>query len=76
MVDLEGVAAARRRRDGPRVEDSCVWLDVRFVRPRLELGRFDSDERVRFAGGCCVSDEFFRFGGIINGNPLNEIYHT
>ena len=48
MVDLKGVAAARRRRDGPRVEDSCVWLeDVRFVRPRLELGRFDSDERVR-----------------------------
>ena len=77
MVDLKGVAAARRRRDDPRVEGSCVWFeDVRFVRPRFELGRFDSDERVRFAGGCWVADEFFRFGGIINGNPLNEIYHT
>ena len=59
------------------MEGSCVWFeDVRFVRPRFELGRFDSDERVRFAGGCWVADEFFRFGGIINGNPLNEIYHT
>ena len=35
-----GVASARRRRDDPRVEGSCVWLeDVRFVRPRFELGR-------------------------------------
>ena len=38
MVDLEGVAAAQRQRDGPRVEDSCVWLeDIRFV-PEVRVG--------------------------------------
>ena len=42
----------------------------------FELGHFDCDKRMHFTGGCWVADKFFRFGGIINGNLLNELYHT
>ena len=43
-----------------RSRGSCVWLeDICITHPQFELGFFNSDKCMHFAGGCWVADELF-----------------